>query len=216
METILAQKAVKFAVSGQWTEALATNLEILVSYPKDINTLNRLARCYSELGQISKAKETAKKVLSIDPTNQIALKCISKYNNIKNGSKRISEINSPEAFLEDPGKTKVVELLNLGDKKIISCLDTGDSLKITCHPHKVSITQNDKYIGRLPDDLSVRMRNCIKSGNTYSVLIKSARPDSVTIFIRELSNKTKSPSFPIEKINYISYTLPTQNLDANF
>lgn len=209
METNLAQKAVTFAIQGQWTEALAINLEILEKDPDNIDTLNRLARCYSELGQPTKARTTAQKVLSIDPVNPIALKCLAKYKNVHGGNKRVTDINSPEAFLEESGKTKIVELLNLGDKKVLSSLDTGELVKITTHSHKVSVvTSDNKYVGRLSDDIAVRIKNCIKSGNTYSALVKSATPTDVKVFIRELVNKTKSPTFPAEKIDYVSYTPP--------
>lgn len=217
MKTNLAQTAIKFAVNGQWTEALETNRQILEIDPKDVDALNRMARCYSELGDAVNAKSTVKKVLSIDPENQIALKCLSKYQNLKNGNKRISDINSSDAFLEEPGKTRIIDLLNLGDKSVISTLETADLLKVTCHAHKVSIvTNDDKYVGRLPDDIAVRIRNCMKSGNTYSVLVKSVSANGVVVFIREVVNKTKNPTFPPEKIDYISYALPTQNLEANF
>jgi tetratricopeptide (TPR) repeat protein len=209
METNLAQKAVTFAIQGQWTEAMATNLEILETTPNDIDTLNRLARCYAELGHSAKARTTAQKVLSLDPVNPIALKCLSKYKNADGNNKKVTDINSPEAFLEESGKTKIVELLNLGDKKIVSCLDIGELVKITTHSHKVSVvTSDNKYLGRLPDDLAVRIKNCIKNGNTYSALIKSATQTDVKVFVRELTNKTKSPTFPPEKIDYVSYTPP--------
>lgn len=209
MDTNLAPTAINLAIRGNWHEALNINLQILGSDKNNIDALNRLARCYSELEQIGKARETAQKVLQIDPNNQIAQKCITKYKNYKK-SKRISdEINPSEAFLEEPGKTKIIELLNLGSPQAICSVNTGDLVSMVTHSHKVSVmSQDNKYLGRLPDDLAVRIRSLIKSGNKYMIYIKSSSEKAVIIFVKEVLNKTKNPSFPQEKIDYVSYTPP--------
>lgn len=209
MENSLAQKAITYAVKGQWHEAYEANLEILKNNPDNIDALNRLARCYSELGNAKKAKETANKVLTLDPSNQIAHKCILKYKNSKPKDKISGDHVFNEVFLEESGRTKIIELMNLGDKSIISAASTGDLVKLTTHTHKVSVvTSDDKYLGRLPDDLAVRVRNLVKQGNKYTAYIKSSSPTAVVVFIREQFNKTKNPSFPPEKIDYVSYTPP--------
>lgn len=209
METNLAQKAVSLAISGQWTEALNVNLEILHKNPNDLDTLNRLCRCYIELSEIKNCKKMAQKVLSIDPQNAIATRCMSKLKNIHEINKGVNEIGSPESFLEESGKTKIVNLLNLGDKTVINCLDTGEVVKISSHSHKVSIvTSDNRYIGRLPDDISARLRNLIKKGNKYTVMVKSVNPKEILIFIKEIENKTKDYSFPPERIDYVTYTPP--------
>lgn len=209
MENNLAQQAVSLAIKGLWTEALVINLEILKEDPNDIDALNRIARCYSELGELKKARESAKKVLDIDPTNSIATRCLAKYKNMDGKNTKPADISSAESFLEESGKTKIIDLLNLGDKSVISCLNTAEVVKILPHSHKVSVVTGDnKYIGRLPDDVSARIRNLIKHGNRYQVLIKSISENNVVVFIRELENKTKDISFPTEKIDYVSYTPP--------
>lgn len=209
MKTTLAQTAVSKALNGQWEDALDTNLEILKTEPNDVDTLNRLSRCYIELGEIKNSKKATLKVLSIDPENSIAIRCISKLKNITKIDKKISELSSPESFLEESGRTKIVTLMNLGDKSIINCLESGEIVKILSHTHKVSITTNDnKYIGRLPDDTAARIRNLIKSGNKYITIVKSVAPDEIVIFIKEHVNKTNNPSFPPEKLDYVSYTPP--------
>lgn len=212
MEVSLAQRAVSLALSGDWQEAVKVNLEILKDSPKDVDALNRLARAYSEIGNIVKAKATAGKALKIDPQNSIAQRCLDKWKAYKkNGSQTKSSI-SIDAFLEESGKTKIISLLNLGELKSFANLDPGEEVKIDSHAHRISIVSSDgKYIGRLPDDLSARLRKLIKSGNKYQVLIKSVEPKEVIVFIRELS---KDPSvknilsFPPEKIDYVTFTPP--------
>lgn len=208
----LAQKAVSAALSGNWEEAIKVNSDILKEDPKDIDALNRLAKAYAESGKIKKAKEVSQKVLKLDPFNPIATKCLTKW---KTGS--VESCGSclglkAKAFLEEPGKTKIISLLHLGDAKIIAQLNCGDELKFMAFSHRISVTTLDgKYIGRLSDDLSARLRTLLKYGNEYQVLVKSIDSQEVKIFVRETKrvNQLKdTPSFPAEKMDYISFTPP--------
>jgi tetratricopeptide (TPR) repeat protein len=212
MDDSPAQKAIDLALAGNWKEAVAVNLEILSQNPEDTDAMNRLARAYGELGKISEAREATKKVLKIDPVNSIALKCIEKLKVSKRAGGQPSNRTSPDSFLEEPGKTKLVTLLNLGDGKVITNLDPGEEATLSCYSHKVSVnTKDGKYVGRLPDDLALRLRNLIKAGNKYQVLIKSVDPKEVNVFIREIERGAKAPdipSFPTEKIDYVSFTPP--------
>jgi tetratricopeptide (TPR) repeat protein len=213
MDITLAQKAISLALSGNWEEAEKINLEILSDTSDDIDALNRLARCYSELGKAEKAKETAKKVLVVDPLNSIAQKCLEKWASVKNGDRHRAGISVSESFLEEPGKTKIAPLMHLGDAAVLASVDSGDEAVLLPHAHRVSVTTMDgKYIGRLHDDLAARLRNLIKSGRKFQVLIKSIDPKKdVTVFIRETGESSKDdpgPSFPTEKIEYVAFTSP--------
>lgn len=208
----LAQLAIKKALSASWEEAAKINKEILKQNPTDIDALNRLARAQAELGHLPEAKKLAQKVLRLDPTNTIAAKSLEKWKLTKSKSSEISKATSPEAFLEDPGKTKVVPLIFLGNAVTIAKLDPADEVKINTHGHRVSITnEKGEYIGRLPDDIAARIRKLTKLGNKYSVLIKSIKKGEVRVFIREVQRGQKAAnivSFPSEKIKYISFTPP--------
>ena len=212
MDTSPAQIAIGFALSGNWDEAVKANLQIINQNPDDTDALNRLAKAYTELGKISQARETAKKVLQIDTVNPIALKLIEKLKLTKKGTTEASGSVSSESFLEEPGKTKLITLLNLGDSSIFTNLNPGEEVKLVSYPHKVTINTIDgKHIGSLPDDVAARLRNLIKAGNKYQALIKSAEPKEVTVFIREIERGPKAPeisSFPTEKIDYVSFTAP--------
>jgi tetratricopeptide (TPR) repeat protein len=209
METSLAQKAVSLALAGSWQKAVETNLEILSVTPEDIDALNRLARSYSETGNIEKAIETTQKVLKIDPANSIAQKCILKWKTARPEGNHKATSLSNESFLEESGRTKMITLINPGDSNVFCSLDAGDEVKLIASTHKVSIIDADgKYIGCLPDDLAARLRNLMKKGNKYQVLIKSIDSKEVTVFIRELENKTGVASFQPEKIDYVSFTPP--------
>ena len=75
-------------------------------------------------------------------------------------------------------------MINLGSEKVYSSLNTGDEVFLNTHAHKISVTTfNNKYIGKLTDDLSARLRLLIKNGNKYQITIKSVNKNIVKIFI---------------------------------
>lgn len=209
-----AQEAINSALKGDWGKAVTLNLQILNDVPEDTEALNRLARAYAELGNMKRAKGLAKKVLKIDPFNSIASKSLNKWKVVKTNAKNILVTNqsSTRTFLEEPGRTKITSLLNLGEKKVVASLNTGDELRLNSRGHRVCVTTIDeKYIGRLTDDISARLRNLIKIGNEYEVLVKSAEAGSVKVFIKETKKSERAadiPSFPTEKIEYVSFTPP--------
>lgn len=208
----LAQEAIQQALTGNWKVALELNKKIIDENKEDIDALNRLARAYAELGDLDKAKSTARKVLDIDSFNNIAFKALEKWKSIKKAEVYKSDPAKPQLFLEEPGKTRMASLINLGDRGIIAKLDAGDEVKLNTHGHKISVcTKDAKYIGRIHDDLSARIKTLISNGYEYGVWIKSVDNKDVKVFIRETKrppNYSDIPSFTSEKIDYISFTPP--------
>jgi len=212
MDDLLAQKAISKALSGDWKEAADINLQILKNNPKDIPSLNRLARAYVELGEIKKARISAEKVLKNDPINKIAQKTLAKIKGLKEGETISSGPSSAQVFIEEPGKTKIVPLIHLGDPTIIAKLDAGDEVKLDHHCHRVQVsTLKNDYIGKIPDDISLRIKQLVKLGNQFQAIIKSSDPKEVKVLIREIvkgKNAKNITSFPSDKIDYVSYASP--------
>lgn len=208
-----AKEAISAALEGNWEKALKINEEILKENPEDIEALARLAKAYSETKDIKKAKETAKRILTIDPYNIIAQKCLKKWkkSQLKKNNYTKSCLKA-DLFIEEPGKTKIVKLIHPGNSKTLAELDPGDELKMKIHGHRINITTfGNEYVGRLPDDINSRLKKLIKLGNEYQVFIKSIEDNDIKVFIKETkkTKKTKKlPSFVIEKIDYISFTPP--------
>ncbi len=168
-------------------------------FPKDVEALNRMALAYTVLGKSKSAKSTYQKVLEIDPLNSIALKNIKKIkvdSSDNSGDGIIIQVNN--IFLEETGKTKVVDLINLAQAEILLTLRTGQYVDLSTKRLKIFISQGKKYIGVLPDDIGKRLIKFIKGGNKYEAYVKSASHQNVTIFIRELKRAAKykdQPSF---------------------
>lgn len=191
--------AIDNALKGDWTKALEINEELLSENPNDVETLNRVALAYTILGKHDKAKKTYQKVLEIDSLNSIALKNIKKFNKDSKNLEFDTTFKVNNIFIEETGKTKVVDLINLAQAEIVSHLRTGQSVNLTVKRLKIFVVEGEKkYIGVLPDDIGKRLIKFINGGNKYEAFIRSATSNSVTVFIREVKKASRfkdQPSF---------------------
>lgn len=214
---VLVQAAIAAALTSRWQEAVKINGKILTNDRGNVEALNRLARAYSCLGQTRKAQNLYKKVLDLDPFNIIALKNVEKLaksnnhgNGHTNGSPRFagktsqSDLNGeiiylPQLFLDEPGKTKLVNLLNLAPPTILATLSCGEQLQLNPKNHALTVSSRDgTYVGAFPDDLAHRLLAFISGGNEYEAYVRSSTTKSLIIFVRETKRSNKfgnQPSF---------------------
>lgn len=197
--------AIQKALENKWEDAFSLNQVLLEENPNDLDTLNRLAFSLIKLGRLVDAQKTYEKVIAIDKTNPIALKnlkkidSISKQNLASTSSQPINNVRVDELFIEEAGKTKIVELKNVADKITLSYLQPGDEVYLVIKRSKIfAQTSNKKYVGMLPDNISTRLIPFMRAGNEYQSYIKSIDDKNVMIFIKE-SKKSKKlqyqPSF---------------------
>lgn len=195
----LKNQAIQTALEGNWQEAIIINKSLVHENPEDIEALNRLALAYTIMGKLREAKSTYQKVLILDPLNPIALRNLKRLKDKGlnlTGGKLNSSINNK--FLEEPGKTKVVELVNIAQPKIVEALRTGQSLELSIKRLKIFALEEQQYIGVLPDDIAKRLIKFIKNGCKYEAYVKSANQHKVTIFIKEIKKTSRykdQPSF---------------------
>ncbi len=195
----LKNQAIQTALEGNWQEAITINKSLVHENPEDIEALNRLALAYTIMGKLREAKSTYQKVLILDPLNPIALRNLKRLKDKGlnlTGGKLNSSINNK--FLEEPGKTKVVELVNIAQPKIVEALRTGQSLELSMKRLKIFALEEQQYIGVLPDDIAKRLIKFIKNGCKYEAYVKSANQHKVTIFIKEIKKTSRykdQPSF---------------------
>lgn len=197
--TPLRDKAIQTALVGDWNGAITTNKELLNENPKDIDALNRLALAFTVIGKINKAKTTYQEVLKLDPLNPIALRNLKNLKTSKSSGKNLTNavfaLNSN--FIEEAGKTKVIELINIAPASIIQNLRTGEIVNLFIKRSKIFILRSEKqYIGVLPDDIGRRLIKFIKAGNKYEAYLKSINPHKVVVFIKEVKRATKFKNHP--------------------
>lgn len=206
MDTNLINNAISSALKCNWDDAIKINKLILKSNPDDCDALNRLAKALLESGNLLGAKKTSLKVIDFDSSNKIAIKALEKYKSIKKNSDPIVKtFIKASDFLEETGKTIQTNLLNLCNDDIVFCLDSGDEVFLVTHSHRVTVnTSDNKYLGKLPDDLSHRIKDLTKKGYEYRVIIKSSDKLNVKIFIKEIKrgkgfeNQKSFPNEPLE------------------
>lgn len=187
-------QAIQTALHGDWNNAILLNRQILDENPSDIDTLNRLGFAYISIGDVKQAKEIYIKVLELDERNPIATKNLKRLSNITDGTAPTQQnpIVMNNIFIEEPGKTKVIELLNIADKKIVANLNCGEHLSLTIKRSKIFVNDGTKqYIGMLPDDISRRLIEFMEGGNEYDAYVKIATPSKVVIFVRETKKAAK-------------------------
>lgn len=196
---ITSDQAIAATLAGDWENAIKLNKSLLEEKPEDIAALNRMGLAYSVIGDTKYAKDSFEKVLKLDPLNSIALKNLSRLKNdtSKNGDPTtLIQVNN--IFIEETGKTKIVDLINLAQAEVLQSLRTGQSVDMSIKRLKIFILQGKKYIGVLPDDIGNRLIKFINGGNKYEAFVKSANHQNVSIFIRELKKSAKfvdQPSF---------------------
>jgi tetratricopeptide (TPR) repeat protein len=215
IQTALVQKAINAALQSEWQAAVDLNLQILEQDPQNLDSLNRLARAYLELGDIAKSKKLYKEVITIDPYNVIALRNLKRFQLIKGDAKTVTAKisksgpnRSTTTFIEEPGKTKVIQLVRPATPSTLFTLHSGEKLKLAAKGRGIQVvSEGDSYVGRLPDDLAFQMQHMMKDGNQYDVFVKQVMTSSIYVFIKEIVRAEKyanRPSFSLSSENYVA------------
>lgn len=197
---ILQLKAIKAAKDEKWDEAIDLNQQILELDAKDLGALNRIGVAYLQSGHPTKAKKTFNQVLEQDSSNILAKKHLKA---IKQKKKSTKPLFSREHFIEEPGRSKIVELHRLASKSVLEKLSVSEKCSFKLKGRYISVeTESGDHIGALPEDLSFRLAKLIKQGNTYECFVYSTTSKSCRVFVKELKRSPKLAdvnSFPLNK-----------------
>jgi len=208
--SIFIEDAIQKALQQDWPAAIKINTEIIAKDKTNVDAWSRLGFAFLQNGQLKKAKETFEKVLKLDAYNQIAQKNLKKLCSVKKSSLKQAKPRemSPTLFLEEPGKTKVVDCINVAPLAMLSCLSCGQEITLKPKRHGIEVRDtHDHYIGALPDDIAFRLCKLITAGNEYKMYVKGIGKNCLSVFIREVKRASKlehQPSFS-GSMNYIPY-----------
>lgn len=203
----LSYLAIDAALDCRWEEALKLNRKIIKEDPRNIDALNRQARVYMEMGRLHLAKKYYCEVVKIDPYNPIALKNLKIIKSFKpNGAQTtvVSSLNASSKlaaslFLQEPGKTKIVNLLKVAEPQKLSKAFCGMSVAMVVKNRKIIIVDSEgDYLGVMPDDTNYHLLKLLRGGNKYELFIKSIRVNGLSVLIKETfrSKRFKNqPSF---------------------
>jgi len=175
------QQAIAAAKTQDWSAAVTHNQTLLELNEGDVGALNRMGVAYTQLGELAEAKRIFKQVLEIDKSNAIAKKNLQKLENNRTPS---SPFFSTQDFIEEPGKTRTIELHRLAGREILDNLAVGQECDLKPKNRYISIeTKGGKYIGALPEDLSFRLSKLVETGNTYYCVIRSFSSSHCSVYI---------------------------------
>lgn len=183
------QQAIELAMQGRWREAIEANKSLIASFGNDVDAYNRLGRAYMELGEFGGAREAYQRALKADPYNVIARKNLSRLSRL-NGALVATEESAhkvePQSFIEETGKTGVVNLYRLGADSVLASTVAGDPVELRMEGASLVVLSNrGEYIGEVEPRHAYRLIRLMKGGNRYGANIIST-DGAVTTIIREV------------------------------
>jgi tetratricopeptide (TPR) repeat protein len=198
-------EAIELALASKWTEAVQLNRNIMDRFGPDEDTLNRLGKAYTELGQLDEAIDAYQGTLKLNPVNPIAQKNLAKLQALRGGqpvptSKAKVDV---DAFIEETGKTALTALHVHADGDPCSKVSGGDPVKLLVAGDTMNVeTARGVSLGHLEHALGRRLIKFLEGGNKYSGAVATCDGGAIKIIIRETYQDPKffgRPSFPIKK-----------------
>ncbi len=186
----LEQQAINAAIQTKWEEAIEINKKILKLDKKNVDTHLRIAFALLQANKTARAKKYYKAALKLQPGNHSITENLERIKVLESKKNKVPKdkfVNlDPNLFLETPGKTRSIVLVNPGQKNILAQLTIGQHVFLMPKKRKIEVrTQGKEYIGSLPDDISKRLTIFIKAGSEFAVYIKEANLNRVVVFVRE-------------------------------
>ena len=193
--------AIQMAMENRWEEAVTVNRAILVLFPNDIDSFNRLGKALMELGRYNEAKKAYKKALELDLTNQIARKNLERLNVLAKTRLPQAETSQvdPRLFIEEMGKTAVTNLQQTA-KEMLTKLNAGERVELRPKGKALAVeTPGGEFVGTVEPKLAHRLLKFLQGGNQYTAAITSLTKDECRVIIKETyqhPSQAGRPSFP--------------------
>ncbi|MDA1347274.1 MAG: tetratricopeptide repeat protein [Chloroflexi bacterium] len=182
-----AKKAVALAMNGKWEQAAQLNRSILVEFPRDLESYNRLGKALSELGRNKEARKAFQSALEISPHNAIAKKNLERLVRLGDDAPVTPAGAPPQVFIGETGRAVVTSLVNLAPPSVRLKLAPGHPVELVGDGGvlKVSLVNGD-YAGKVEPKLAARLTKLIRGGNRYQANVTSATETELTVIILEV------------------------------
>ena len=199
----LEKEAIEAAMTSAWDKAVKINEKIIAKDKKNADAYLRLGFAHLQKSNIRKAKNYYRKAQRLQPGNYIIAENLERIKILE--AKKISRLVptrlNPYVFIDVPGKTKTVVLVNCGQKAALAKLTIGQEVFLVPKRRRIEVrTKEKEYLGCLPDDMSKRLIIFIKAGSVFRSFIKETTLKSVSVFLKEEKKGkkvAKYASFPI-------------------
>lgn len=202
---LLEKEAIEAAMTSDWEKAIKLNEKIIVHDKKNVDAYLRLGFAYLQKSKIKKAKNIYRKAQKLQPGNYIISENLERIKILE--SKKISHLSptqlNPYVFIDVPGKTKAVTLVNCGQKTILAKLTIGQEVFLLPKRRRIEVRSKEKeYIGCLPDDISKRLIIFMKAGSVFRAFIKETTLKSTSAFLKEEKKGRKVARYASFPINF--------------
>ncbi len=203
----LQDHAIQLAIQSQWGEAISINKQIL-TLEEDPATYNRMGKAYMEQGLYTEAYEVYQECMTINPSNSIARKNLSRIDallarGIENVTTRNTRIQVDQRlFITEAGKTVITSLVDVPRSGPVEALNTSEPVELVQEPGNPNILVHDvdgNFIGHIEPRLAQRLHELLNSGNRFIAAIVQCDTRKIQILIREIfqhASQLGKVSFP--------------------
>lgn len=187
----LGKEAIRFALNGDWQQAVAANRQILDICPTDCEASNRLAKALMELGHYSDARRTLEQLQLRSPSNVIARKNLARLDQLqaRPGEGRLQSAvagKSPGIFIAESGKSCTTTLCRMAVPPETAPVSAGDVVDLHAQSDGMTVkTRDGQYLGALQRRLGRRVNRLIAGGNRYEAAVVGIDPDGLSVILRE-------------------------------
>lgn len=186
----LTKEAISLALDGQWEDAVQINQAILGQVPADVETMNRLGKALSELGQYERAKEVLGEVIRLSPYNSIAKKNLARIVQLESAPAPSKQARkgrgTPKLFIEESGKSGTTVLHKTATGRIAASVAPGEPVNLAVENNVVNVYVGDsEYLGRIEPKLGRRLIRLMEGGNKYEAAIIGNNERGISAIIRE-------------------------------
>ncbi|HEU5424423.1 MAG TPA: tetratricopeptide repeat protein [Nitrolancea sp.] len=191
-----AEVARTHAVKGNWDEAIQTNSEILQTFPRDVEAMNRLGKALIELQRFDEALEAFQTALKIEPQNAIAQRNATRLEQtiaagMTENAPPASAVPAAEVksgiFIEEVGKTYVTDLVRPNPDLLFTGIAPADEVELHVQGREVEIRDREgRRLGQLEPRIALRTAQMIESGNRFKAFVVALTGNTVRVILREV------------------------------
>ncbi len=189
---LIETQAIDAAIASNWERAIELNKQILAQDKNNLGALLRVGFASLQNNQLEDAGKAYRKALKLQPKHILAMENLERIEILlkqSTGEKKKTKKNlDPSIFLDIPGKTKTVQLTNLGQKQHLADLYIGEEMDLKNKKRRLEVrTIDGDYIGALPDDICKRLSFFLEKESIYKTFVKEASLSRILVFIKEIS-----------------------------
>ena len=186
----LSKDAISLALDGQWEDAVRVNQAILEQVSGDVETMNRLGKALSELGQYERAKEVLREVIRLSPYNAIAKKNLARIDQLASApapNKQVRKARgAPQLFIEESGKSGTTVLQKPATGRVAASIAPGEPVSLAVENNVINVYAGDNdYLGRIEPKLARRLIRLMEGGNKYEAAVIGVNERGISAIIRE-------------------------------